>query len=274
LDSLTAAYSATDWGPDNFLPALNDIAGLGFEGVEIGNDLVQIFDGREDEYSGLLKLVKLRTAAVCAGFLLTEPRFLSVDMTLAKQAISFLGKVSKNAVLVAIPGEFEGDRMDGIFRAAWSLTKIAEETHAAGMRLCVKPHRGTVLTRLDEIARLFELTEGAADRVFLALDTGQMTLSGTDIVECIRTWPERIAHVYLTDVASRPPEDGTPLVAPGTGTADLKSVVYALRRAGYEGWAVGRVDIPPVTARESATQSARFFSESLNLVLRDAGAEA
>jgi len=262
-------YSAGDWGPDNFLPAINDIAALGFEGVEIGNDLVQIFAGREDEFSGLLRLVQLETAAVCAGFLLTEPRYLSVDTILAKQAVEFLSKVAGNGVLVAIPGEFEGDRMDGIFRTAWSLSRIAEVTHAAGIKLCVKPHRGTVLTRLDEIARLFELTEGAADRVFLAIDTAQMTLSGTDVVECIRTWPERIGHVYLTDVSPRPPDQGTPLVEAGTGTADLPSIVYALRRVRFEGWVVGRVDIPPRTPRDSATANAAFFREKLNLALRE-----
>jgi sugar phosphate isomerase/epimerase len=274
LDPFSVGYSAGDWGPDNVLPALNDIAGLGFTGVEIGNDLVQIFDGREEEFTGLLKLVDLKTASVCAAFLLTEPRYLTVDLTLAKQAISFLSKVTKNGVLVAIPGDFDGDRMDGVFRAAWTLTKLAEETHAAGIRLCVKPHRGTVLTRFDEIARLLELTEGAADRVYLAIDTGQMTLSGTDVVECIRTWPERIGHVYLTDVAPRPPDTGTPLVEPGAGTADLPSAVYALRRAGYAGWVMGRVDIPPVTPRDSATAAAAYYRNKLNLSLRDVGAEA
>jgi inosose dehydratase len=267
VDRFEVGYSAGDWSPDQFLPAFNDIASLGYAGVEIGNDIVQIFADREDEFLSLVKLVNLRTTSIRAGLLLTEPRYLNVDVEVVRQSLGFLKKVTKDGILVAIPGDFEGERRDGVYRVAWTLSKIAEEAHEAGVRICVKPHRGSALTGMDEIARFLELTESASDRLFLALDTAHLTLSGTDIVDCIRTWPERIGHVYLTDVAKRAPESGSPLTDAGTGTADLPSVVYALRKAGYEGWVIGSVDSPPVAPKQSAEVCAKYFRERLNMAL-------
>ena len=55
LGRFRIGYSAVEWSPDYFLRALQDISDLGFSGVEVGTEIVMLYEGRESEFGDILK---------------------------------------------------------------------------------------------------------------------------------------------------------------------------------------------------------------------------
>jgi inosose dehydratase len=90
----------------------------------------------------------------------------------------------------------------------------------------------------------------------LCLDTGHLTIGGTDPATLAADAPDRIGHVHLKDVAvglAARVADGTatytgmveagmyrPL---GAGDVDITGIVSTLERAGYGGWYVLEQDV-------------------------------
>ena len=86
-------------------------------------------------------------------------------------------------------------------------------------------------------------------RVPLCLDSGHLTVGGSDPVELARTVPHRIAHVHVKDVDAQLAADVrsgrvsyTDAVRDGMytrlgeGDIDLREIVRSLETAGYAGW--------------------------------------
>jgi inosose dehydratase len=273
LRRLDVGYSATDWSPDQLLPALNAVSGAGFSGIEVGTDVVQIFEDRVDEFRSLLDLCNLKLTAVTAGFILTDFAYTTLDLEVARQAIAFAREASEDPVLVAVPGEYGGTAREGVEQAAWALGKIADLAGEAGVPFCVKPTAGSCISRKADVALLMDLTEKRRDRLGLCLDTAHLLLGGCEPQAVIASWPERLWHVHLTDLRINEIRGSSPLAEPGTGRVDLRGITQSLLRSSYEGWVVGRVDTPTRAPRESAVACADYFRKALHLPLRETPAE-
>ena len=120
-----------------------------------------------------------------------------------------------------------------------------------GLVHVVHPHWGTLVERRDEVRRVVEDSDA-----LLCLDTGHLTLGGTDPAELAREAAGRIAHVHVKDVADElavrlragelayvPAVQQGLFRVLGTGSARVAETVDTLERADYGGLYVLEQDI-------------------------------
>lgn len=133
---------------------------------------------------------------------------------------------------------------EGWRRLLDNLDRITALASEHGVRAVLHPHVGTMVETGPEVQRVLE-----GSSISLCLDTGHLLIGGTDPAELTRQSPERIAHTHLKDVDSTIAgkvragkltyTEGVvqgmyrPL---GTGDVDVASIVTTLQHRGYQGW--------------------------------------
>ncbi|TQM58001.1 sugar phosphate isomerase/epimerase family protein [Humibacillus xanthopallidus] len=152
-------------------------------------------------------------------------------------------------VLSAVSGLDGYDTRPTLDEAGWkllldNLDRIAQMASEHGVRAVLHPHVGTMVESGAEVQRVLE-----GSSIALCLDTGHLLIGGTDPAELTRQSPDRIAHTHLKDVDSTIADqvragrltytEGVvrgmyrPL---GTGDVDFGSIVDTLQGNGYTGW--------------------------------------
>jgi inosose dehydratase len=125
-----------------------------------------------------------------------------------------------------------------------NLDRISGLASEHAVRAVLHPHVGTMVETGPEVQRVLE-----GSSIALCLDTGHLLIGGTDPAELTRQSPDRIAHTHLKDVDSTIADkvragklsytEGVvrgmyrPL---GTGDVDVASIVTTLQGHGYQGW--------------------------------------
>lgn len=115
-----------------------------------------------------------------------------------------------------------------------------------GITAVLHPHVGTMIEKPDEVQRVLE-----GSTISLCLDTGHLLIGGTDPAELTRQAPERVAHTHLKDVDNSIAEKVrsgrltyTDAVAEGmyrplgTGDVNVEAILKTLRENDYQGWYV------------------------------------
>ena len=150
---------------------------------------------------------------------------------------------------------------DGIARAA----ALARDR---GFEPTLHPHTSTYCESRAEIERALELTD-----VGLLVDTGHYLLGGTDPIQALRDWGDRVNYVHVKDVRLDVVRDVVAEKADvlegwrrgmfselGAGDVDLAAFFDGLRDVGYDGWIVVEQDRIPredELLRESADAQVR-----------------
>jgi inosose dehydratase len=149
---------------------------------------------------------------------------------------------------------------EGWRRAGAHLRELADLAAAAGLKLVLHPHVGTLVESADDVERALVHAD-----VPWCFDTGHLVIGGVDPVRFVRDHADRIGHVHLKDVdaslAERVRGGELSLVQAtqmnlfrplGDGDARLDEVVALLDQHGYEHWLVLEQDLaiagtePPV----------------------------
>jgi inosose dehydratase len=127
-----------------------------------------------------------------------------------------------------------------------NLDRVTALAAAHGITAVLHPHVGTMIEKPDEVQRVLE-----GSGIALCLDTGHLLIGGTDPAELTRQAPERVAHTHLKDVDNSIAAkvragrlsytDGVragmyrPL---GTGDVNVEAILKTLRENDYQGWYV------------------------------------
>lgn len=208
-----AGLTATEFGPDGFLPSLQALRGYGLSAV-----------------GGFVPLV-LHEGSPTVDF----GRFRESGATVV--------------VLAAATGRNGYDSRPCLDANAWqtllgNVDRISDEAAAYGLTAVLHPHVGTMVEGPVEVRRVLD-----GSGIPLCLDTGHLAIGGSDPAELARAAGDRIAHVHAKDVdaalAARVRDGdltfteavGKGLFRPlGDGDLDFPGIVAALSRHGYAGW--------------------------------------
>jgi inosose dehydratase len=128
-----------------------------------------------------------------------------------------------------------------------SVLLIAEKLHEPlrvaedhGVKILLEPH-GPLSGTIDGTAAILERADSPA--LGLNLDTGNCWLAGTDPVEYVNTFGEKIEHVHWKDLgpeweAKRGTLHGCGMstIAVGSGVIDIDGAFAALVSAGFDGF--------------------------------------
>jgi inosose dehydratase len=158
---------------------------------------------------------------------------------------------------------------DHVFRMIDELDSVTA-TH--GLRQVLHPHVNTLVETADEVQRVLDTSE-----VAICLDTGHLTIGGTDPVDVARHAASRVGLVHLKDVrtavAARLNAGELSLMAAvqaglfaalGDGDVPIADVITALEGHGYDGPYVLEQDVAITGAEPPAGEGpARDVAKSV-----------
>lgn len=129
---------------------------------------------------------------------------------------------------VRIPEGFSWQRTwDTLVETVRACAAIAED---AGLRLCLEPRVGELVSNTDALLRLIEQVNSP---IFGAvLDTGHLHAQKEILPLSVEKLGSRIFYVHASDNDSRDNEH----LAPGRGTVDWEAVIAGLKRHGFDGY--------------------------------------
>ncbi len=237
------------WGyqlaPDR---VLNEMRGAGLSATELGPDGFLPSDAAE------LRAVLRTNGLDCVGGFVPVVLHLAdhdpaEDLAGPLDALCAAG--AGVVVLAAATGSDGYDSRPVLDESQWAtllanLDRLAGLVADRGLLAVLHPHVGTVVENRAEVGRVL-----AGSSIPLCLDTGHLLIGGTDPLELAKAVPNRIAHTHLKDVdaaLAAKVQSGeltyteavrvgmyTPL---GTGDVDIAGIVSVLRDNGFDGWFV------------------------------------
>ena len=218
---------------------LESIKKLGYDGVELVEPLTDI--GKPEPFKKYLHILGLELASLSC----------SADSEV-RNRIDFLKHFDASVAMICAGWITKTDRKEGILVQSLreDLEEIAEYAKARNINLAFHPHKDTLIETKEDLEDFYS-TETP---VKLCLDVAHIARCGSDPIQVLKEFRNRIVYVHLKDFDSKNKE----FVEPGQGDLDLKPILEYLKD-NYEGWLTVEVDV----ARKDPVESARISREYL-----------
>jgi inosose dehydratase len=266
-------YAAITWGAD-IDKAIDDIAAVGFRGIQLRGEAFAQYGDRPAALRGQLERHKLAFAVLSSGNLSIDPAREQEMLALHVQHARFV-RDCRGQSLQIIDERPKGRTVvgDDYRRLGRLLTELGKRTADVGVPLVYHHHMNSTGEKPQEVRAVLD----AADprHVRLLFDVAHYQQGGGDPVAAIREFREWIEVVHLKDVRSSGRDgsggSGRPagsndyeFVELGRGRVDLPGVFAALRDIAFDKWAIvelDRVPDPGRTPKESAEMNKRYLIE-------------
>jgi len=261
-------YTAMTWG-DNERQAINDIAGVGFSGIQFRANAITDF--KTAELKDLLALHKLTFVALSSG-----------EVSLDKPVADEIAKHVANAQFVKDAGGLYLQVLDQLKpyprvvtpeeckQLGKVLTEIGKRTADMGIPLGYHNHMNTIS---EHPANLDLVLENSDPRyVKLELDTAHSVAGGGDPAKTIERYHDRLLFMHIKDVVDVPMTAKMKYpfqwVELGRGKVDLPAVFVAIDKVHFHGWAVVELDKvpdPSRTPKECAIISRDYLTQKIGV---------
>jgi inosose dehydratase len=247
-------YAAITWN-GNDRQAIDDIAALGFRGIQLRQSAFDTWGDRPAELKDLLAQKHLVLAALSSG---------DVSLDSAREA-DMLNQHVRHAQFVRAVGgrclQVIDERPRGrdpvpedYRRMGRLLTELGRRTADLGVPLAYHHHMGALGESPDEVARV--LDDADPRFVRLLLDTAHYQQAGGDPAAAVRRHAGRLLLLHIKDLA------GERFVELGRGRVDFNAVFAALDAVSFDGWGVVELDSvtdPAETPKESGAIARRYL---------------
>jgi inosose dehydratase len=245
---------------------LDEMTSLGFEGTEMSRK----FPTDPKTLRNELEARGMRLTSQWKSVLFSDPTCRESELAAYRNHLEFLAEMGCTVVSTAeIGGSLHWDpRKSPTEKAVTPLTdseweSLVEGLHLAGnmcheygIQLVYHHHAGTVVEQPDEIDRLMQMTD--PELVSLLYDTGHAYYGGSDPLELLKKYYDRIRYIHFKDVRQhvldevrRNGDDFRTAVrkgvftVPGTGCIDFTPIVKELVDRGYDGWVMIEAEQDP-----------------------------
>jgi inosose dehydratase len=272
-------YQAITWG-EQIEQAIDEIAELGYRGIQIRQPNYAKYASRAGEFKELLAARKLALVSISSGNVTIKPG--SVKQEIAERVVmaKWLKEVG-GLYLQVIDGvrtpEYRANP-DDYRKLGKHLTEIGKRTFGEyGVKLAYHNHMNSLGERRDEIDRIMDASD--PKHVWLLPDIAHLHTAEGDPVKFVREYLNRIAYPHFKDVVVHQPWgktlDGSTLrpkydfVELGEGKVNIAGVLQIMKDYRYQGWIVIELDRAPRgrTPKESAAISKRYVEQKLKLKL-------
>ena len=269
-------YAAITWG-NNVTQAIDDIAAVGFRGIQLRGEAFAQFGARSQELRELLERRRLTFAVLSSGNLSIDPARERDEIAAHTDHARFV-RDAGGKYLQVIDERPKGRTVvaDDYRRLGRLMTELGKRTGDLGVPLVYHHHMNSTGEKPPEVAAVLD----AADpkHVRLLFDIAHYQQGGGDPVAALRTYRDWIDVVHLKDVrpapgapsaataqAASPAQPARPayqFVELGRGRVDVPGVFAALRDIAFDKWAIvelDRVPDPGRTAKECAEQNRKYL---------------
>jgi inosose dehydratase len=263
-------YAAITWG-SNVSQAIDDIAAVGFRGIQLRGEAVAQFGARPQELRDTLARHQLTFAVLSSGNLSIDPAREREMLALHTDHAQFV-RDAGGVYLQVIDERPKGRGVvaDDYRRLGRLMTELGKRTADLGIPLVYHHHMNSTGEKPHEVDAVLE----AADpkHVRLLFDIAHYQQGGGDPVKAIRQYRSWIEVLHLKDV--RPSGSGRSggsggyeFVELGRGRVDVTGVFAALRDIAFDKWAIvelDRVPDPGRTPKESAEMNRRYLVDVIH----------
>ena len=237
---IMVGYDAITWGGDD-PKAIDDIAAVGFKGVQLRASAFDRWGAKPRELKALLASRKLAFPVLSSGNLNYQPGSAAASIEMHLTHAKFLRDAGGR--MLQVIDEKPKDRAvtpDDYARLADALNTLGAQTKALGVPLVYHHHMNSTGERPAAIEAIMK--DAAAASVGLLFDIAHYQQGGGDPVAFIRQHGKAIRVVHLKDVRPIDAAPGYQWVELGRGRVDVKGCVAALKDVGFAGWAIVELD--------------------------------
>jgi len=266
--------------------ALEEMETLGFKHVELEGvgeeNLRTVYDARDDLKKRCedLGLAVVNFCPVLPDLVHPEKarRIHALDLfKLGVETASFFGCEMVQTISATPPLTFVGNapykdgltygqryqvKVDPAFRwdDVWgwltdSIGACADEADRAGLRLCMEPRVGEIISNTDALLRLLEAVD--SDNFGAVLDTGHLNAQKEILPLSVEKLAGRIHYVHASDNDGQTNQH----LPPGKGTVDWEGVLLALKKHEFSGYVA--VDVGNIPNLDAAYTESKSFLEEL-----------
>jgi inosose dehydratase len=260
------------WGKEE-RQAIDDIAALGYAGIQMRNNAVSEF--KPEELRSLLQQRNLKFVALSSGELNIDPAVEAQQLDMHVSNAKFVKTVDGLylQVLDQLKPYPRKVSPDECVRLGKLLTELGKRVSEVGVKLGYHNHMNTISEHPDSLQRVMDASDPRY--VGLELDTAHYVAGGGDPAEAILHYRERLLFLHLKDVVDLPPN--TPdvkypfkFVELGRGRVNLPALMGALRKTKFKGWAIVELDRVPDQSRtpeECAEISKKYLQNQLHVTV-------
>lgn len=265
---IKVGYAAITWR-GNDRQAIEDIAALGFPGIQLRSNLLTEFANPTD-VRNLLQQHHLTMVALSSGGVRIEASDKASEIAKHVQNARYMH--SAGGLYLQVTDQKPGGEVaNGYKKLGRLLTEIGQRVADLGIQLGYHNHMGSMGQSPEQVDRVLD----AADPhyVKLELDIAHYLQGGGDPAKAIHHYHDRLLFLHIKDVESTPNREsgdgmGFRFVELGRGRVDLPAVFQALQDVRFRGWAVVELDSVPDPSRspkESALISKNYLHDRLGI---------
>jgi inosose dehydratase len=264
-------YASITWN-GNDRQAIEDIAALGFPGIQLRSNVLKEFASAA-ELRALLEKNQLKMVALSSGGVRIDPAVEAEEIAKHTANAKFVHDVG--GMYLQVTDERPKDRAVtsvDYTRLGKLITEIGKRTADLGISLGYHNHMGTLGQSPEEVEQILQ----AADPRYakLELDVAHYFQGGGDPAKAIEKYKDRLLFLHIKDVEPVPdaPNGKRPFrfVELGRGRVDLPAAFEALHKINFRGWAIVELDAVPDksrTPKESAEISKKYLEEKLKVTV-------
>lgn len=264
-------YASITWN-GNDRQAIEDIAALGFPGIQLRSNVLKEF-ASPGELRDLLEKHHLKMVALSSGGVRIDPALESEEIAKHTANAKFVHNVG--GLYLQVTDERPKDRAitsADYERLGKLITEIGKRTAELGISLGYHNHMGTLGQSPEEVDQILQ----AADPryVKLELDVAHYLQGGGDPAKAIEKYYDRLLFLHIKDVESLPNPSNRMrsfrFVELGKGRVDLPAVFEALDKVKFRGWAIVELDAVPEkdrTPKECAEISKKYLEEKIKVTV-------
>ena len=264
-------YASITWN-GNDRQAIEDIAALGFPGIQLRSNVLKEFSG-PTELHDLLEKRRLKMVALSSGGVRLDPAIEADEIARHTANAKFVHDVG--GLYLQVTDERPKDRAvtsADYVRLGKLITEIGKRTADLGVSLGYHNHMGTLGQSPEEVDQILQ----AADPRYakLELDVAHYFQGGGDPVKAIEKYADRLLFLHIKDVEPLPASENSKrafrFVELGRGRVDLPAVFAALQKVNFRGWAIVELDAVPDktrTPKESGEISKKYLEEKIKVTV-------
>ncbi|MHA8066546.1 sugar phosphate isomerase/epimerase family protein [Aquirufa sp. ROCK2-A2] len=269
--SFKLGYSAITWGGKDLL-AIEEIASLGFKGIQLRANTYAPFKDKPEELKAALDKAGLQLVMFSSGNVEVDPAKVEASIQLHVNHAKFVKSLGGNAIQLTnslrkkdqIPTEQE------LIRLAEVMNEIGAKTKEYGVQSTYHNHMNQWGETPEEVETIVKHMDPS--KIQLELDVAHYFQGGGDPAEAVLKFKKVLHSLHIKDVeAPIKGQESNPksykFVELGQGRVNLVQVFKNLEKINFKGWAIVELDgvpSPSKTPLECGTTSRNFLRDKIS----------
>jgi inosose dehydratase len=266
-------YASITWN-GNDRQAIDDIAAVGYPGIQLRANAIAEFENKPAALLELLNAHKLKMVALSSGYLdIGNPQDTEVAAHVARARFAKDAGAIYMQVIGARPKGRSPVRED-YEKMGKLLMELSKRTADIGVQVGFHNHMDSLGEKSEEVDWIFASTDPRYAK--LELDVAHCVQGGGDPVKMMTKYSDRLLFMHLKDVRTitPPPPPAGSTAAPknyqfvelGRGRVDFPAVFANIEKIKYRGWAIVELDAVPEplrTPKDCAETSKKYLADKL-----------